>query len=486
MTAKFAGSGSLDDRRRRRLAQESQDLPAQPSRTSKRGKKAQEESSDQQDYAVSTKTDVVANESLIPASIWKVLATSFISFALWGLLIWFNLRGPLPAAFAPILHPNTGTGFRFLSVLSLMVTSQLSLIIFWYRSRSRKDFNGRYRIWGWAGAFWSVICLTTALQLHVPVSQLLYQKLPIHCWRPETIYWFVPYAIGALALHQLLAQDMRLSRLSRRLWGSVLVASVFVATLTLGLDRFFASASRDLVYSSSITGWQLLLMTTMLAHARFVVHVTNEAAPKRQSSMTRCRQIFAFRTRGLRAKLANWSAVRAERKATRKAQRMAAKAEQKASAQMRREERTQARADRQAEAKAKREQLAAENQAKREQLAAEKKAKLEADKQKRAADVAAKQAAREQAKLKTQQAKSVQTSEKSAAARPQAVSSAPLSDKGNRRRALGSNGRLDAPQQVQGSHLSSSRSSDFDEEDDEGRSLSRKERKKLRKKQRQR
>lgn len=501
MTAKFAGSGSLDDRRRRRLAQESSDSVIATSAPLKRTRKSPPTIQEAEVALGPLKSDVVADESLIPASIWKVLGISGVAFAAWGLLIWLNISGRVSPAFRSILDPQSGTGFHSVSVFSLFMTAQLSLIIFWYRSRSRKDFNGRYRIWGWAGAFWSIVCITTAIRLHEPVIEIFTARWLSPAWRPEVICWFIPYATGTLALHQLLDQDMRLSKVSRNLWRTTLAFCLFAAALTLGLDRFFAVEFRSLIYASAVTSWQLLLMTTMLVHARFVVHVTNEAAPRRQSLARRLKKAFLCRTEGIRSILGTWSANRATSRAEKKTQKLAAREQKQAELQKRREDQKKAKDEKNAAAAAKRVQQAAERQAKleadkqqraaatavREKQAAERRAQIEADKQQRADVAAEKRAAKEKATSKIQATPDVNVADAKTPHIDPASSS--KASHGRKTRALGTNGRIDPPQPLQGAHAPSRQYSetDIDDEDDEDSDvLSRRERKKLRKKNRQR
>ncbi|MBT5018458.1 hypothetical protein OAF42_03855 [Planctomicrobium sp.] len=279
MTAQFAGSRSLDDRRRRRLATESDADTTSKSKSSSKKTPDSSASSITQDVE-SIRSDVVAEESMIPRALWKVCLYGCGGISAWIFLLWVNLNLPLSSGLREVFSPQAGTAFRLFSIFSLFVTSQLCFAIWWYRSRSRKDFGGRYRIWAWAGCFWSLTCLILGLGLHEPLAKFAYQTWPIYTWKPELLYWFVPFSIGVLALHQLISLDMRHSRSSRTLWNSTFICGCLTAGSLFGGDIVVRESLRPLLNAGLFSVWHFMISFTLLFHARFVVHVTNEAAPR--------------------------------------------------------------------------------------------------------------------------------------------------------------------------------------------------------------
>lgn len=505
MTAQFAGSRSLDDRRRRRLAQESGEEIAPPA-TQKRSVPAS--SSKDADAPVRTPvaTDVVADESLIPSRLWKVIVYGVAGLLALGGLIWVNLQESTLGGLERLLSPTQGNAFRFFSTASLMLVSQLSFTIWWYRSRSRKDFGGRYRIWAWAGSFWAITCVVAGLGLHEPLAKLTYEQWPIHSWRPELLYWFVPFSIGVLALHQLISLDMRHSRASRFLWNATLACGVGAAGLKLGLDLSLPGAVRNLAVSGSACLWHFLLSFTLLFHARFVVHVTNEAAPRRASRLARTKLVVLERTARLRAKFATIKSTgkstdtkkvgtktnkRTERRKLKEAAR-AKRQEAKELARMEKEEViAQKKADRDATQAAKvaeKQKLAADKVA----LAEEKKAERERS---RAEAIAQKQSVKEKQAETKKQKQPVKTPTKTSSPVPEAKTASGK----KRKRVLGNNTRVDAPQATNPPHserqsepkkspakASSQSYDDHEDDDDDFSGMSKKERRSARKKQRQR
>ena len=214
-------------------------------------------------------------------------------FGICGLGIWgamlslSHLSLPTGLGLEEIASLTDGPLPSFFSTVSLLLASQLSFLILWYRSRARKDFMGRYRIWGWAGAFLTVTCLCNATGLHRPAGELLAERWPINCWRPEVMYWLTPFAIGHLTLFRLMSREMRHSRTSLVLWNLSFLLGIAAAGMNLGGEMLFSTHWQTTAVIGVTTLWQLAQAMTFLVHARFVVHVTNEAGPKQISLKAR-------------------------------------------------------------------------------------------------------------------------------------------------------------------------------------------------------
>lgn len=403
MAAQFAGSRSLDERRRRRLAQESVD----DARTlQNRPQVATTQPNRSEPTTASTlQSDVVASESLVPAQLWKVLLVGIIGLGTWAGMTLINGMQMSVAGLEQVLAPKTGTAFTLFSALCLIQASQLSFVIYWYRSRSRKDFSGRYRIWAWSGALWLLTALVVGLRVHQPLAALAYQSWPIHCWRPEVLYWFVPFAIGALAVHQLLSLDLRHSRLSHAMWTLTLGLAVTAAGLQFGLDHWLPASMRELSLAATSSLWHFFICWSLLVHARFVVHVTNEAAPRRRNRAVKLATSLVEKAIAIVHSLIRRFSRDPEKKRQRQADQQQRKAERREAVRKRKEAQQAAKNLQATQRRETREQRKKERQEQR-QLA--QMAKQEAAEQRQAA----------KASKKAEKAKSVPPTSESAAAQP--------------------------------------------------------------------
>ena len=275
--ASFAGSRSLDERRRRRLAQESVDGGA-PAGSVAVPQDAQVVS--QQESDPTSPESLIVVESLIPKSPWLVAAIGIVGVACWAGLLRLGSESWNDPRFRKIFRLDSGRLAGFFSTICLILSAEISGLILWYRSRSRKDFGGRYRIWGWSALFWIIVALCAATDIHLPVADRLYQAFPLNVWRPMTLYWLGPCAVAVLALYRLLSIEMRQCRASLCFWNASVLCAATLGLLELGLNISITSGWRAPVATGVATLWHLLTAFTFLVHGRFVIHVTNEACPK--------------------------------------------------------------------------------------------------------------------------------------------------------------------------------------------------------------
>lgn len=514
MTAQFAGSRSIDDRRRRRLAQESEaeDQPHQQGKQKKTAQQPLKETVGENEFV---RSDVVAEESIIPRALWKVCLYGIVGVSFWSTLLWLNTQLTMGQGFHRVFSPESGVAFRLFSVFSLFVTAQLCFVIWWYRSRSRKDFGGRYRIWAWAGGFWSLTCFVQGLGLHAPLAEAAYNTWPIHTWKPELMYWFVPFSIGVLALHQLTSLDMRHSRASRVLWNTT-----FTCGCLSGLTLFFGdlvlnATSTPLILASLNSIWQFSISFTLLYHARFVVHVTNEAAPRQDLWFTKLKTKFSHRIHGFTALLGKIFSLKrfrseesreaaAKKKLQRREERAAAIAEKKAKREAARNDRVAAKQlaaeEKTAAKQASISEKESARQAKKQAIADAKKARQEekqAAELKRKAERESQLKAKAEANQKTQpvqQPKSPQSTEPV----EDDTDREPRTRSGKKRkRVLGNQQRIDQAEPPNSLHVAQqtprakpkrqlpqheeSYDDEYDEEEQEFRNMSKKQRRKARK-----
>ena len=145
----FAGSRSLDERRRRRLATESDDASAEPAAppVSRRvtAFKPPEKSRGPGHFPL---------RKIISVRLWKhsavglcgMLFVSAIAVAGWAAEVHPARLGP---GFVSLFDLSEARLVRWYLSTTIFLSSQLAMLIWWLRSQSLQDFKGRYR--GWAG-----------------------------------------------------------------------------------------------------------------------------------------------------------------------------------------------------------------------------------------------------------------------------------------------------------------------------------------------
>jgi len=216
-------------------------------------------------------------DSLLSPKLWKHVIFAMLATSLWAGMLYMGHRvDAIGHQFAHIVGLEAGKLTSFFSIASLLAAGQLSLITLWYRSYSRKDFSGGFKLWFWTALGWLGLCAAKATGMHWTAADGVLQGASIQFWQARTLAWLIPSAIIVLALYRLLNREMRDCRLS--LWMlriSFLFASTsFVSTL-FG-DLIFVPQMEMLFSTTASTGWHLSLALSMLFHARHVIHVSNE------------------------------------------------------------------------------------------------------------------------------------------------------------------------------------------------------------------
>ncbi|SFJ37247.1 hypothetical protein [Planctomicrobium piriforme] len=282
MSAHFAGSAHVGGRRRRRLAQE-----AVAERVASPGGRAARASRDVDVPVVSETLPVRRRASLVPRTWWLIGGLAALNLIVCAALLWLGISGwAEQRGLQELLDLNHGPALRYYSLVQLLIASQLSFLIYWHRSQSRKDFMGRYRVWGWAGVFWGVVCLARATGTQLDMVQALLARVQLDAWRPETVSWLLPLSVGYVALYRLLRRELRLSRPSLMTWEFTFGLGLIGASLVLGLDSLLPISVRSPLVIGIGMLWQAGVVATCLFQVRYVVHVTNEAAPRLPSRGT--------------------------------------------------------------------------------------------------------------------------------------------------------------------------------------------------------
>ncbi len=272
MSVRFAGSRCVDDRRRRRLAQEA-DAPT-PARS--RRTRSPSVSDEPEDAPRRRRHDAPA-DTLISPRLWKHVALSVVAVLCWSVMLYVGDAADQAATgWHQLIGLQADKLPRFFSTVALLAAGQLSLITLWYRSRSRKDFSGSYKLWFWSSLTWLTLCACRSTGYHWTLADVALQSNPITVWNARLLCWMIPTAAVTLAIYRLLLREMRDYRPSSSLLRASALAMVAAGTISLIGDWMLPERFRRLLEVGCATGWHLLLAVSMLLHARYVIHFCNE------------------------------------------------------------------------------------------------------------------------------------------------------------------------------------------------------------------
>ena len=284
MSHGFSGASRQLCRRRRWLSQLPEESPSEPGRSPRRPVDASDEAAS----AVPQSTAGTVS-SLLPRRTWVLALLVLCGLMAWatvvGVGVWLDIQQMDP--WRDILGIRSGRLLRFYTTIALLTCAQLSYLILWRRSGSRKDFGGRYRVWFWVGAVCSIFCVASASRFHEVYASQLTTGMSMVWVDAGTVCWLVPATTLLLSAMHLMRRDM-LDRSASRGWTQV---SRALAVLT-GFSLLFGSLLWPEEWVAPINAalgalWPTVFASTLLIHARYVTYVTNEAArEQRQPSRT--------------------------------------------------------------------------------------------------------------------------------------------------------------------------------------------------------
>lgn len=237
-----------------------------------------------------------------------------------GVGVWLDLQEIDP--WRDIFGLESGRFLRFWNSTVLLTCSQLSFLILWRRSRSRKDFSGQYRVWFWVGAVCSIYCVATVTRFHERWSSALASGSNLVWLDAETVCWMVPATTLLLSAIHLMRRDMPLRSASRQ-WVRVSRALAVAAGLNLLMGSLVWPKTWFLPISEAICSlWPTVFASSLLIHARFVTYVTNEAT--RESKQPRQPSRWEARVKAFARHVAlmaseEWQIQRAKRTAAKAA-----------------------------------------------------------------------------------------------------------------------------------------------------------------------
>ncbi|REJ96616.1 MAG: hypothetical protein DWQ34_03570 [Planctomycetota bacterium] len=324
----------MDERRRRRLAQEA-DQETQPERrgpvrarpTGQGGSREVEE----------RRPPASPAESVVRPQLWAHVVISTLTLCAGaGVLLGGDWIDRFRPEFADVFGLQAGRLVRLFPAVCLFVAAQLAYINLWYRVRSRKDFSGRYRVWYFVVPAWLLFCVCTATDAHHMAARLANARWPLPFQNAELLWWMTPTGVALVTFARLLSHEMRRTTGGMLfLWTATITALVNAAVL-LGRPMLSEGHALMLVEQGAALLWPASLMLSMLYFARYVIHVSSEPTElldeeEADSEETEPRPGFFSRWRESRreakARRAELKAKRAAEKAQRAAEKPAARTE---------------------------------------------------------------------------------------------------------------------------------------------------------------
>jgi len=278
MATSFAGARNLDDRRRRRIATETEENSVSSARRSSTVGPAQEQRISREQVSIIALFPV---RKLISPQIWKLTAFSFALFLLGGLLLTAGLKvAENPAEFGPgfsrLFSLESGRAINYFCGILMTLAGQVAILIWWARSRSLHDYDGNFRVWVWTAtcAIMFGFCLLT--DAHIAFSLTVFWFWDLNFWKQDTLCWLGPALIITGGIFWQLRHDLYDCKSSRSFY--VVAAGCWVVSALLNFDMQFPSVNNQQAAHAVVAMiGSVMFFMSMLFHARFVLYESAEA-----------------------------------------------------------------------------------------------------------------------------------------------------------------------------------------------------------------
>ena len=168
---------------------------------------------------------------------------------------------------------------------TMFLTSELALLIWWLRSQSLKDFNGRYRGWVLCGVAGMVAAFAIQSDAASAWNQTIAWLSPVDPWHKAAVYWMPPAVFCGLAVLRFLWREMRDCRLSLSM---LVLSSVLFATLVgllLSRPSSLPPVEARLLECGTAMLACLSLFLSLLLQARNAIYFSVEPPADQPSSL---------------------------------------------------------------------------------------------------------------------------------------------------------------------------------------------------------
>jgi hypothetical protein len=290
MAKGFAGAARLDERRRRRLAAEG-DSSANPAPENSTSQSLPAKNGGRRLLHRTAVADsaTLAGEPLplaaiIPAARWRHVVQAVLAFG--GAAFWLSLvhgEESIAAALQPataqaLKSVGQGGGVWYAAML-LAACAPLSLLIGWARSHSVRDFTGRYRVWTPVAGVWVLFSFCLSAGVAHPWSTWVNSFLPGDMPQRPFLVWFVPVAVVGLWAAFAVGREVWGNRTS--FWILTAAGAFWLGSASLSLKIPLVSELplQDLWRDIAAALGPVLLFVGLSFHARHVIHCNLDPSP---------------------------------------------------------------------------------------------------------------------------------------------------------------------------------------------------------------
>ncbi|WP_417391930.1 hypothetical protein [Gimesia sp.] len=283
MSTGFAGSRSMDERRRRRLASESSES-------------LEDSNEDTISQNIARTHRFAAGQyplrTLIFPRRWKLSVYYLPVLLCLAAIVAADLYRPEltkpDSALAGYLSLKSSPLAQVLSGALLLISGQLALLIASLRTQSLHDFSGRYRLWKWVacGLYLFALCTTTSLH-QVWATTVI--ELNLFDWGPQTqlLAWIVPTLVLGSSVALMTYLELRGDRAGLNMTIIAIASYVGYLTFQFTDNLIPGTAYHHLIGSGLLMFAHWSFFTSLLLHTHHLLYQSVDLPEKVPSRLTK-------------------------------------------------------------------------------------------------------------------------------------------------------------------------------------------------------
>ncbi|HEV3343352.1 MAG TPA: hypothetical protein VG125_23475 [Pirellulales bacterium] len=173
--------------------------------------------------------------------------------------------------FAALDLENEGALANWFSSTTLGLAAVVAAIIFSVRRHRQDDYHGRYRVWLWAAALWTLMSVDEAASLHEGLTEVARHFSGERGLGDGSIYWVAAYGLLFAAVGTRLFLEMRCCRLSSAALVSAVGCFVASVAVKIGLIPALRGSYAVMTEEGCEMLGDALLLFSMAVHARYTI-----------------------------------------------------------------------------------------------------------------------------------------------------------------------------------------------------------------------
>ena len=170
------------------------------------------------------------------------------------------------------------------SSLLLLLAACAAVLVYMVRRHKMDDYQGNYRVWLWAAMCWVLMSIDESSSLHEGFKEMMAYATGSRVIEGSdgSIWWVVPYFFLLGAVGSRLLADMRECKLSTAAFLTTAVCYAVAVVTQLGWIMPESGARGVMLEEGLEMTGNLMLLTAMALHARYVILDAEGLLPRRE------------------------------------------------------------------------------------------------------------------------------------------------------------------------------------------------------------